>query len=142
MVKIEKLQMHLNEVRAKASFIADIQKEEYWQNLTASIGGFETLENSRKALRSVIHLREKGIQPPSQEVILDIREDEADYQVTVRPTKIVSIDYQIFRQEVEKTLAPLFETDSVLQKIRAGRPVTEEDIADRAIHGFCHQLCQ
>ena len=129
MVKIEKLQMHLNEVRAKASFIADIQKEEYWQNLTASIDGFETLETSRKALRSVIHLREKGIQPPLQEVILDIREDEADYQVTERPTKIVSIDYQIFRQEVEKTLAPLFETDSVLQKIRAGNPVSEDDIA-------------
>lgn len=129
MVKIEKLQMHLNEVRAKASFIADIQKEEYWQNLTASIDGFETLETSRKALRSVIHLREKGIKQPSQEVILDIRENEADYQVTERPTKIVSIDYQIFRQEVEKTLAPLFETDSVLQKIRAGSPVTEDDIA-------------
>ena len=80
-------------------------------------------------MRSVIHLREKGIQPPLQEVILDIREDEADYQVTERPTKIVSIDYQIFRQEVEKTLAPLFETDSVLQKIRAGNPVSEDDIA-------------
>ncbi|WP_268408536.1 DEAD/DEAH box helicase family protein [Alteromonas sp. a30] len=129
MVKIEKLQMHLNEVRAKASFIADIQKAEYWQNLTASIDGFETLETSRKALRGVIHLREKGIQPLSKEVILDIKEDEADYQITQRPTKIVSIDYQIFRQEVEKTLAPLFETESVLQKIRAGSPVTEDDIA-------------
>ncbi|MDO6559766.1 DEAD/DEAH box helicase family protein [Paraglaciecola chathamensis] len=129
MVKIEKLQMHLNEVRAKASFIADIQKDEYWQNLTPSIDGFETLETSRKALRSIIHLREKGIQPPPPEVILDIKENEADYQVTDRPTKIVSIDYQIFRQEVEKTLAPLFATDSVLQKIRAGSFVTEDDIA-------------
>ncbi|WP_111977194.1 DEAD/DEAH box helicase family protein [Algibacillus agarilyticus] len=129
MVKIDKLQMHLNEVRAKASFIADIQKDGYWQNLTASIDGFETLESSRKALRAIIHLRDKGTYTPPPEVILDIKEDKAGYQATARPTKIVSIDYQIFRQEVEKTLTPLFETDSVLQKIRAGSPVTEDDIA-------------
>lgn len=129
MSKIEKLQMHLNEVRAKASFIADIQKEEYWQNLTTSIDGFETLEASRKALRGIIHLRDKGTVMPSQDLILDLKEEEGDYQVTERPTKIVSIDYQIFRQQVEKTLAPLLETDSVLQKIRAGALVTDEDIA-------------
>lgn len=128
MVKIEALQMHLNEVRAKATYIADIQKEDFWQNLTPSIQGFETLEQGRKALRSIIHLRKKDKYTPPKEIILDIKEDEADYDVTERPTKIVSIDYQIFRQEVEKTLAPLFATDSVLQKIRAGSLVTEDDI--------------
>ena len=129
MVKIEALQMHLNEVRAKATYIAEVQKDEYWQNLAPGIDGFETLEATRKALRNVIHLRKKGAQPPAQEVILDIKEDEADYEVIDRPTKIVSIDYQIFRQEVEKTLAPLFTTDSVLQKIRLGESVTEADLA-------------
>lgn len=122
--KIGSLQMHLNEVRAKASFIADIQKDEYWQNLT-----FDALEQSRKALRSIIHLRDKLTPPPTSDLVLDIKEETADYQVTERAAKIASIDYQIFRQEVEKTLAPLFETDGVLKKIRAGESVTEDDLA-------------
>jgi type I restriction enzyme R subunit len=122
--KIEALQMHLNEVRAKASFIADIQKDEYWQHLS-----FDALEQSRKALRSIIHLRDKPMVTPTSDLVLDIKEETADYQVTERAAKIASIDYQIFRQEVEKTLAPLFETDGVLKKIRAGESVTEDDLA-------------
>ena len=122
MTKIESLQMHLNEVRAKAKHIADIQTEQYWASLT-----FESLEQSRLALRSIIHLRDKTAQPLSPEYVIDITDGEI--QETERPTKIVSIDYQIFRQEVEKTLTPLFSTDQVLQKIRKGEPVTADDLA-------------
>lgn len=128
MVKIQALNMYLNEVRSKADYIAAFQKEAYWNSLTADLKGFEALEASRQAIRSVIHLRDKGSNKPGQMLVLDIKEDESEYQVTERPTRIVSIDYQIFRKEVEKTLAPLFETDNVLQKIRAGETVTESDL--------------
>ncbi|MDO6718701.1 DEAD/DEAH box helicase family protein [Psychrosphaera sp. 1_MG-2023] len=122
--KVESLQMHLNEVRRKASDIAKIQTEEYWNNLS-----FNALEGSRIALRNIIHLRDKKIYTPPPEIIIDIEEEEGEYQVNERPTKIVSIDYQIFRQEVEKTLSPIFESDLVLQKIRKGEPVSEDDLA-------------
>lgn len=122
--KITTLQMHLNEVRAKASAIAAIQQDSYWQNLS-----FNALEQSRKALRAIIHLRDKAIVTPTPELVLDVKEDTAEYKVTERAANIVSIDYQIFRQEVEKTLAPLFDTDAVLQKIRAGEQVSEADLA-------------
>jgi len=122
--KVETLQMHLNEVRAKASFIADIQKEAYWQQVN-----FTALEQSRIGLRSIIHLRHKASAPISTDLVLDIREEVEDYRIVERAANITSIDYQIFRQEVEKTLAPLFETDVVLQKIRAGEPVSTEDLA-------------
>ena len=56
-------------------------------------------------------------------------EDVTEIKENERPTKIFSIDYQIFRQEVEKTLAPLFDTDQVLQKIRKGEAVSEDDLA-------------
>jgi len=124
MNKIESLQMHLNEVRAKATDIAKIQTEDYWNNLT-----FSSLEQSRIALRSIIHLRDKSIQPQSVEYIIDVTEDVTEITEKERPTKIISIDYQIFRQEVEKTLAPLFDTDQVLQKIRKGEAVSEYDLA-------------
>jgi len=128
MVKISALQMHLNEVRAKAAFIAEIQQEQYWQNLSASIEGFTALENSRKQLRSIIHLRDKGVAPPPTNYVIDVKEEVDEIREGTRPTKIVSIDYQIYRQEVEKTLAPLFDTDAVLQKIRSGEAVTEADL--------------
>ncbi|WP_213607889.1 DEAD/DEAH box helicase family protein [Pseudoalteromonas sp.] len=122
--KVESLQMHLNEVRAKAPAIAEIQTQQYWQYLTHA-----ALEQSRTNLRSIIHLRNKDITPPPIPFVLDIKEDANQIRETDRPTKIVSIDYQIYRQEVEKTLTPLFETDSVLQKIRNGEQVTEADLA-------------
>lgn len=124
MGKIEKLQMHLNEVRAKAAFVAEIQNEQYWQELN-----FIKLEQSRKALRSIIHLRDKGKKPETVDYVIDVKEQVSEIRETFRPTKIVSIDYQIFRQEVEKTLSPLFETDQVLKKIRAGESVSEDDLA-------------
>jgi len=122
--KITSLQMHLNEVRAKASAIAAIQQESYWQNLS-----FAALEQSRKALCGIVHLRDKAIVTPTPELVLDVKEDTAGYKVTERAANIVSVDYQIYRQEVEKTLAPLFDTDAVLQKIRAGESVSETDLA-------------
>ncbi|WP_238322905.1 MULTISPECIES: DEAD/DEAH box helicase family protein [Pseudoalteromonas] len=122
--KIESLQMHINEVRAKAPYIAAILEESYWQDLS-----YSTLEKTRQALRGVIHLRDKDVVVRTPEMILDIKEDAAQYQIEERAANIVSIDYQIFKKEVEKTLAPLFEQDGVLQKIRAGEQVSEDDLA-------------
>ena len=124
MNKVESLQMHLNEVRSKAPAIEEIQTEQYWQYLTHA-----ALEQSRINLRSIIHLRNKSVKPPTRDFVLDITEDENQIHEADRLTKIVSIDYQIYRQEVEKTLTPLFETDSVLKKIRNGEQVTEADLA-------------
>jgi type I restriction enzyme R subunit len=124
MNKVEALQMHLNEVRVKASEIKNIQQQTYWQKLS-----FAALEQSRLALRSIIHLRDKGIQPSSVDYIIDITEELSEIHEKERPTKIISIDYQNFRQVVEQTLAPLFEHDVVLQKIRAGIAVTPDDLA-------------
>ncbi|WP_375277997.1 type I restriction endonuclease subunit R, partial [Pseudoalteromonas marina] len=124
MNKVESLQMHLNEVRSKAPAIEEIQTQQYWQYLTHA-----ALEQSRINLRSIIHLRNKSVKPPTSDFVLDIKEDENQIHEADRLTKIVSIDYQIYRQEVEKTLTPLFETDSVLKKIRNGEQVTEADLA-------------
>jgi len=124
MNKVESLQMHLNEVRSKAPAIEEIQTQQYWQYLTHA-----ALEQSRINLRSIIHLRNKSVKPPTRDFVLDIIEDENQIHEADRLTKIVSIDYQIYRQEVEKTLTPLFESDSVLKKIRNGEQVTEADLA-------------
>jgi type I restriction enzyme R subunit len=122
--KVSQLSMHLNEVRAKNAAINEIQQDSYWQNVTVS-----SLEQSRLQLRGIIHLRDKQTAPPEAPTpIIDVKEDAAEYIISERKTKIVTIDYKIFSQQVEKSLAPLFETNSVLQKIRQGKAVTEEEV--------------
>jgi type I restriction enzyme R subunit len=122
--KVGQLSMHLNEVRAKSAAINLIQQDSYWQNVTVS-----SLEQSRLQLRGVIHLRDKQVAPPEPPTpIIDVKEDAAEYIISERQTKIVTIDYKIFSQQVEKSLAPLFETNAVLQKIRQGKTVTEEEV--------------
>lgn len=124
LVKVRSLSMHLNQVRSKASEINALQQDDYWA--TAS---FDSLENSRQQLRPIIHLRDKGAVPPPPPIpVFDIKEDSAEYQVEERKTNIRTVDYEIYRQEVEKTLTPLFDKDPVLQKIRAGEPVTEAEL--------------
>ncbi|MBF4297044.1 DEAD/DEAH box helicase, partial [Vibrio anguillarum] len=88
------------------------------------------VESCRQNLRSIIHLRDKGIAPaPMATPIIDVREDRGLYQSQEIKTNITTVDYEIYRQEVEKTLSPLFESNEVLQKIRSGQTVTEADLA-------------
>lgn len=125
MLKVRTLSMHLNQVRSKAKEINRIQDNDFWQ-----VAAFDELEQQRQSLRSIIHLRDKGAKPPSEPVLIfDIKEDSAGHHTAERKTNIRTVDYEIFRQEVEKTLTPLFEKSPVLQKIRAGMPVTEQELA-------------
>ncbi len=74
-------------------------------------------------------MRDKGATPPLKPTpVLDVKEDAAEYRTEEVKTDIVTVDFQIYKQEVEKTLSPLFESNEVLQKIRAGQSVTEADL--------------
>lgn len=124
MQKVTSLSMHLNEVRQHADTIASVQQPEFWGDTD-----FAEMEQVRKTLRPVIHLRDKGVAPiPPRPPIIDIKEEAAEYRTETVKTDIRTIDYEIYRQEVEKTLKPLFESDEVLKRIRAGEPVSEAEL--------------
>ncbi|WP_417884379.1 DEAD/DEAH box helicase family protein [Vibrio rumoiensis] len=125
MQKITTLSMHLNDVRQHAETIAKVQETEFWNDTD-----FAEMEQVRKTLRPVIHLRDKGVAPsPPKPPIIDVKEEAAEYRTDEIKTDIRTVDYEIYRQEVEKTLSPLFESDEVLKKIRAGESVTEDELA-------------
>jgi type I restriction enzyme R subunit len=116
--------MHLNQVRSKATDINRVQQDDYWAS-----GGFDDFDSIRQALRPIIHLRDKGAAPsPEPLVIYDITEDRELFEINERTTSIRTVDYEIYRQEVEKTLRPLFDQDPVLKKIRAGEAITEAEL--------------
>ncbi|GAA4888528.1 DEAD/DEAH box helicase family protein [Ferrimonas pelagia] len=123
--KVTTLSMHLNEVRAKAATVKQLQQATFWSDADHA-----TLEHARTELRGVIHLRDKGTAPPAPvPPIIDVKEDRAEYQVDEVKTDIRTVDYQIYKQAVEQTLQPLFDTNPVLQQIRAGEPVRESELA-------------
>lgn len=122
--RVRQLSMHLNEVRAKADAIQKVQDDYYWNGLSAA-----KLEKTRLDLRPVIHLRDPGSKlPPAPINIIDVIEETDAVDYAHRSTNIRTVDYEIYRQDVEKTLTPLFDKQPVLQKIRAGESVSEDEL--------------
>jgi type I restriction enzyme, R subunit len=125
--KIRSLLMHMNQVRNKADTVAQLQRDDFWQKDNVA-----ELEQARQNLRSVIHLRDKSVNPPPADVtpIIDIKEDQTLYQTEDVKTNIRTVDYEIYRREVEASLTPLFDSNPTLQKIRAGVAISEQELAD------------
>lgn len=132
---IDRLPPHLNPVRAKAAELKALRADAFWQ-----AADFAALDAMREALRDVIHLAEPPSPPPPPPLVtrLDIREDTGEFEVTIRPTRIKSVDYGIYRKAVQSVLEPLFDTDPVLKKIRRGEPVTDDEL-DR-LNSLLHTL--
>ncbi|MNL94767.1 Type I restriction enzyme [compost metagenome] len=121
---VGRLPPHLNPVRAKAKELQALRTDAFWQ-----APSFAQLDAMRTALRDVMELAERpAFPPPMPKPHLDIREDEAEYQVHVRPSKIKSVDFSIYRKAVQSALEPLFETDPVLLKLRCGERITPEEL--------------
>jgi type I restriction enzyme R subunit len=125
--KIRSMSMYLNQVRNKAATVAKLQQDDFWEE-----GSIEALEEARQDIRSVIHLRDKTVNPLPADVtpIIDIKEDPAEYKTDDVKTNIRTVDYEIYRREVEATLTPLFATNPTLKKIRAGEAITEQELKD------------
>ena len=80
-------------------------------------------------LRGVMHLMEKdAAPPPPAPVYTDITEDGDHIKYEVQETNIRSVDFKLYRQQVQGILEPLFTTSPVLVKIRNGEPVTEQEL--------------
>ncbi len=124
LLKVKSLSMHLNQVRQKSTVVNALQQDVFWDVMS-----FDELEKARTELRSIIHLRDKGASPPTAPVLIyDIPENTDLLEVKELKTNIRTVDYEIYRQEVEKTLEPLFNQDPVLKKIRAGESISEDEL--------------
>ncbi|MFX4223497.1 MAG: DEAD/DEAH box helicase family protein [Thalassobaculum sp.] len=120
--QVNGLQFNLNQVKEKAETIRAVRKPDFWSGVTA-----EALEDVRLELRGIMQFRDKstggGPVPPR---VIDV--EDTDVARQQRLTRIKSIDMAAYRQRVEHALAELFETNPTLKKIRAGQPVTEQDL--------------
>jgi type I restriction enzyme, R subunit len=121
--RLDRLQMHLNPVRERADVIKRAKSEAFWTDITAA-----ELESVRGPLREIVHYREKdstGGIPPK---VIDVSEDVSSIVTARRSTSLLTVDMKAYKQLVESELRKHFETNPVLKKIRAGEPVSHEDL--------------
>ena len=121
--RLDRLQMHLNPVREKAETIKLAKSEAFWTDVTV-----QDLETIRTPLREIIHYRVKDAGAALPAKIIDVSEDESGILTGRRSTSLRSVDMKAYKQLVEAELKKHFETNPVLKKIRAGDPVSPEDL--------------
>ncbi len=124
--RVAQLQMHLNPVREKFAIINHLKDADFWQQIDVG-----DLEKIRTELRGVMHHHEigGGTGRPDPKVI-DIT--DGDEQYLQRKTNIREVDMSVYKKQVEEALREHFESNPTLKKIRAGHPVSENDLISLA----------
>lgn len=127
LAKLDRLPPHLGQVQQHGELINTLRDRDWWQNTT-----FGELEQARLTLRGIMRLMEKVTTPPEPVVHTDITEDTTLIQQDTRQTDIRSVDFKLYRQQVQGALEPLFTTNPVLVKIRQGEPVSDKELDELA----------
>jgi len=129
---LERLPKNVVQVQAKAAEIKFLMNNDNWPSIT-----FAQLEQHRLALRDIMYLLEGEIQPPNPgPKYTDIKEEDAHTEYKTRAANIHTVDYKIYQQKVQEALEPIFDSNPVIQKIRQGKAVTLEEIAQ--LNGIIH----
>lgn len=115
------LQMNLNQVKAKAELIKQCREPAWWQ--TASL---DELEQIRLQLRNIMQYLNKGDNPRPEPIVIDIT--DSDEICEKQSTYLNAVDMVAYRVKVEQVLKELFEQNPVLQKIRNGEAVSENEL--------------
>lgn len=121
--RLTSLQMHLNPVREKAEVIKRAKSESFWRNATVA-----DLEEVRLPLREIMIYRDEKKAIGNGPKIIDVTEDSSHVQSSRRSTSLKTIDMAAYEQLIEAELKKYFETNPTLRKIRAGQPVTKNDL--------------
>lgn len=122
---MSQLPINLTQVAARARTIERVKRADFWTHATV-----ESLEEMRDDLRGVMQFRPLGDRPRFGPKVIDVKEDGSLVERKRRPVALDGLELVAYRNRVLKVLTELFETNETLQRIKAGVPVTETDLAD------------
>ena len=115
--------MHLNQVRAKADVIAKVRGSAFWTNVNVA-----ELESVRTELRGIMKYRATGGVPALPPKILDVVDHKDLIEAQDYKPKLDGLNLAQYRNRVESVLRKLFDQNEILQRIKAGQPVSEDDL--------------
>jgi type I restriction enzyme R subunit len=121
--QLTQLSMHLNQVRAKADVISKVRGSAFWADVSIL-----ALEDVRKELRGIMKYRVASTTPALPPRILDIAEVQELVQEYNYKPKLEGLDLAQYRSRVESVLRKLFDDNKVLQRIKAGEKVSDDDL--------------
>jgi type I restriction enzyme R subunit len=123
MANLDALQMHLNPVRERADVIKEVKSTAFWSGISP-----EALERVRIPLREIIHHHDRKAGPTVPAKVIDVAEEQSEFQYGRRETSYTAVEMKAFKQAVDAELKKHIDTNPILQKIRTGEPVTETDL--------------
>ena len=122
---VAELVMHLNPVREKFETIKQVKSPDFWPSVSVA-----ALEQVRLDLRGIMHHRQRGVRPGIGVKTIDI--PDGGEQLKQRKANVREIDMSVYRKQVMEALEELFDSNSILQKIRSGQPVSDADLKSLA----------
>lgn len=123
--QVHLLQVGLNPVSAKIDTIEKVKSNAFWSDVT-----LQKLEKARQELRGIMKYSTAIPTVRQDPKLIDVIEDDGLVQRDhIRP-KLSGLELIEYRRRVEKILNDLFDTSEVLQAIKAGRPVSKEQLEE------------
>lgn len=121
--RVSRLPIHLSQVRVKLPTIERVNSAEFWDHITV-----HDLETVRTELRGVMQYQriERGGRVGPK--VVDIAEDESLVERQRRTTRVAAVEMVAYRNRVQRVLLDIFDDSPILQKIKAGEPVSAEDL--------------
>jgi type I restriction enzyme, R subunit len=113
---------HLKDIAVKMDILNNVNQESYWTGIS-----IKELEDIRLSLREIVHYAKDVILKAPAKVI-DVKEDESKIKTSYPDVVYSTADMMAYRQRVESVINQIFDTTPVLQKIKAGVSLTEQDL--------------
>lgn len=121
-----RLPVNLEVIQAKFADIKELQHKEFWEMPPEEL--MPALEQKRLSLRGLMQYAQGSKTPePLTYRIIDVEDSDVSYKLR-ESVRTSPLEMAAYKKRVHYVLAPHFNTDPVLIKLRHGEPITEKDI--------------
>lgn len=123
---LNSLPVNLDVIRAKFPDIKELKEEAFWQKPQEEL--VASLEAKRSALRGIMQYSQ-GQKPPDplKARVIDVSDSDIIFKPR-QPLRHSASEMAAYKKRVHDALAPHFQTDPVLIKLRRGEPITEQEL--------------
>ncbi|QQS48543.1 MAG: DEAD/DEAH box helicase family protein [Acidobacteriota bacterium] len=123
---IRQLPVNLNQVRPREALISEVKSDPYWQK-----AGVDEIESLRKDMRGIMQFANRSsATTPLPPKVIDVSEDVEQIKFQRHMPRLDGLQLVAYRRRVEEVLVEMIDGNSALQKIKAGRPVTSQEIEE------------
>lgn len=122
---VELLGKNQNPVKAKADAIKQVRSKDFWEGVEV-----HHLEGLRRDLRGIMKYQQRPTTARVAPQVFDVTDGELSLESYI--PRLEGLDLVEYRRRVESVLREHFADDPVLQRIRAGKSVREEELEELA----------